>query len=352
MRRRLALGVAALAVALVATACSSDGKADGPEKLTLVTHDSFAVGPGVLEQFTAATGIAVDVAKGQDAGVVLNRAILTKDHPEGDVLWGVDNTLLSRAVREGVFQPYRSPALADLDPQAVALVPGNEATPVDYSDVCVNIDSGWFSAKGVAPPATLDDLADPAYRGRLVVPNPATSSTGLAFLLATVARYGDPGYLDYWKRLRQNDVEVVEGWTQAYDVEFSGSSGKGPKPLVVSYASSPPAEVVFAPDPKPSTAPTTSMTDGCFHQVEFAGILKGTKHEAAARQLVDFLVSRPFQEDMPLNMFVFPVLRDAALPAEFTSFAVVPAQPLSLPPADIDANRERWIAEWTNAVLR
>jgi thiamine transport system substrate-binding protein len=352
MKPRLALGAAVVAIALAAAACGSDGKADSPEKLTLVTHDSFAVSPGILEQFTADTGIAVDVAKGQDAGVVLNRAILTKDRPEGDVLWGVDNTLLSRAVREGVFEPYRSPSLPGLDPAAVALVPGNEATPVDYGDVCVNIDRGWFASKGVALPATLDDLADPAYRGLLVVPNPATSSPGLAFLLATVARYGDPGYLEYWKRLRQNGVEVVAGWTQAYDVEFSGSSGKGPKPLVLSYASSPPAEVVFAPEPKPSTAPTTSMTDGCFRQVEFAGILKGTKHEAAARQLVDFLVSRRFQEDMPLNMFVFPVLKGAALPPEFTAFAVVPAQPLSLPPADIDANRERWIAEWTNAVLR
>lgn len=343
--------VLVLAAALVAGACGDDSDSSGPVTLTLVTHDSFAVSDDVLAAFTADTGIEVELAKGGDAGQVLNRAILTKGKPEGDVLFGVDNTLLSRAVREEVFLPYESPELDQVDPAFRDLAPAGVATPIDHGDVCVNYDVAWFEERSLDPPRTLDDLADPRYRDLLVVQNPATSSPGLAFLLATVARYGDGGWRNYWQRLADNGVEVVDGWTTAYNVRFSGSAGNGPKPLVVSYGSSPPAEVLFATDPKPSEAPTGVVEDTCFQQVEFAAVLDGTDHEAEARQLIDFLLSPTFQADMPLNMFVYPVRQGVALPEEFERFAVVPDEPLSLPPDEIDAGRERWIDEWTNVVL-
>jgi thiamine transport system substrate-binding protein len=324
-----------------------------PVTLTLVTHDSFAVTDSVLAAFTKQTGIKVDVPKGAgDAGLVLNRAILTKGKPEGDVLWGVDNTLLSRAVKSGVFVPYAASGLGALDPTATALVPGHELTPVDSGDVCVNYDKAWFAKKKLAPPATLADLTKPEYKNLLVVENPATSSTGLAFLLATVARYGTDGWPAYWKQLRANGVKVADGWTEAYSTDFSGSSGKGPKPLVVSYASSPPAEIVFATDPKPTEPSTASFTDGCFRQIEFAGVLAGTRHEAEARQLIDFLVGTTFQEDMPLQMFVSPINPAAAVPDVYAKFTAVPPAPLSVTPADIDAHRDEWIKQWTEVVLR
>ena len=318
-----------------------------------MTHDSFNATDTVLAQFQQQTGIKLDVPKGTgDAGSVLAKAILAKGKPEGDVLWGVDNTLLSKAVDAGVFVPYGSPALSTLDPAAVALVPGHQLTPVDQGDVCVNVDKAWYTgAKGPAP-TTLDDLIKPAYKDQLVVQNPATSSPGLVFLLATIARYGESGWKDYWKALRANGVKVDDGWTEAYSTDFSGSSGKGPRPLVVSYASSPVAEVVFAADPKPAEPPTASFTDGCFRQVEFVGILAGTKHEAEARKLVDFLVAKSFQEDMPLNMFVSPVLQGAATPDAYARFTVVPPKPLSLDPAVIAKNRDSWVEQWTSIVLR
>lgn len=336
----------ALAAALLLAACGGGGGDDGPVTLTLLTHDSFAVSEGVLEAFTAETGIAVEVARGQDAGLLLNRAILTKDDPEGDVLWGVDNTLASRALDEGIFVPYR-PAVVD-ELGFGDLSPSDALTPVDRGYVCVNADRRWFSRQLLPVPATLDDLADPRYRDLLVVQDPSTSSPGLAFLLATIGRFGD-GWQDYWQRLVDNGVKVVDGWTTAYTVEFSGSSGQGPRPLVVSYSTSPAAEVVFAAD-RPVDAPTMSL-DGCFEQVEYAGILAGTRQEEEARRLVDFLVSTRFQEDMPLTMFVYPARPDAALPAEFTTFAPEPATTYGVP-ADLDERREAWIDEWTNLVLR
>ncbi len=351
MKRAVLLVVAA---ALVAAACGGDngGSSASPVTLTLITHDSFAYTTDVLAQFTAATGIKVDVPQGAgDAGVVLNKAILTKGKPEGDVLWGVDNTLLSRAVGSGAFQPYESKALASVPAAFRDLVPGHELTPVDYGDVCINFDKAWFASKGVPVPQTLDDLRQPAYKDTLVVENPATSSPGLVFLLATIATYGPDGWQAYWKDLRANGVKVVDGWTQAYTVEFSGSAGKGSYPLVVSYGSSPPAEVIGT-DPPPAEAPTGVMAASCFRQEEFVGILDGTKHAKEAGQLIDFLLGKAFQEDMPLNMYVYPVVPDAALPDVFTKYAVVPATSLSLPPADIAAHRDEWIDEWTNVVLR
>jgi thiamine transport system substrate-binding protein len=349
LKRALA---ASIALALAVAACGSDGPATA-RSVTLVTHDSFNATDAVLAQFTTQTGVALDVPKGTgDAGSVLAKAILAKGKPEGDVIWGIDNTMLSRAVEAGILVPYQSPALAALDPAAAALVPGHELTPVDTGDVCVNVDTAYYQGDRGPAPTTLDDLVAPRYKDQLVVQNPATSSPGLAFLLATVARYGPEGWEDYWRKLRANGVKVVDGWTEAYSTEFSGSSGKGSRPLVVSYASSPVAEIVFAADPKPATPPTASFADGCFRQVEFVGILKGTKHEAQARQLVDFLVSKAFQEDMPLNMFVSPVLQGAALPDLYRRFTAVPAAPLSLDPAVIAKNRDAWVERWTSIVLR
>lgn len=346
------LATLVLTAALLAAACGGSGSDDGPVTLKLVAYDSFAISDETLQAFKDQTGITVDKVLGGDAGELVNRAILTKGKPEGDVLWGVDNTLLSRAEAEGIFVPYASPQLASVDAAVRDLSPTNAATPVDYGDVCVNYDKLWFEDKGIAPPSTLADLTKAAYKDLLVVQNPATASPGLAFLLATIAQLGEDGWQQYWTDLRANGVKVVNGWTEAYNSEFSGSAGKGPRPLVVSYASSPPAEVVFAPDPKPIEAPTASLTDGCFRQVELAGILKGTKHEREARQLIDFMLGETWQSDLPLSMFVFPVRQGVPLPEAFTDFAAVPEAPLSLPPGQIDVNRQAWVDEWTQIVLR
>ncbi len=355
-----AMVIVAVAAILAACGSSSNSGAAGSEAnssaaggtLRLLTYDGFVISKATLQAFKDATGYTVEqVTGGGDAGEVVNRAILTKGKPEGDVLFGVDNTFLSRALDQHLFVPYATPALASVASAFQELVPGHEATPIDYGDVCINYDKRWFAAKHITPPSTLDDLTKPAYKGRLVVENPATSSPGLAFLLATIAKFGEAGWSGYWSELKANSVKVVDGWTQAYSTEFSGSAGKGPYPIVVSYASSPPAEVVGV-EPKPTEAPTASFTDGCFRQVEFAGILVGTKHEKQAQQLIDFMLGPTWQADLPLNDYVFPVRSGVPLPAEFTEFAAKPPHPLSLPPQEIEKQRDTWIKQWTNLVLR
>jgi len=336
-----------------AESTTAGSAAASTDSVTLVAYDSFAVDPSAFDSFTASTGISVSIVTAGDAGTMLSKAALTAGNPEGDVMWGVDNTLLSRALASDVFQPYTSPELSSLAADATALVPGHEATPVDEGDVCINDDIGWFASHDLAVPTTLQDLTDPKYKDLLVVENPATSSPGLAFLLATIAEFGDraDGWQQYWKDLRANGVAVVDSWDIAYEEQFSGSSGKGPRPLVVSYGSSPPAEVIYG-DPVPETAPTGVIESTCFHQVEFAGILRGTKHAESAGKLIDFLVSDDFQEQLPLALFVYPVREETSLPPEFVQWAVRPAEPLTVAPDDIEQHSEEWINTWTDLVIR
>ena len=319
--------------------------------LTVMTHDSFAVSEQVIRDFDQEVGVQVSFLKSGDAGAALNKAILTKDAPLADVFYGVDNTFLARAIDADIFESYRSPELSQI-PAEYQLDPAARLSPVDYGDVCINYDKAYFAAAQLPVPESLEDLLRPEYKGLLVTSNPATSSPGLAFLLATVAHFGDPGYLDYWAGLRDNGVIVVSDWETAYYVNFSGSSGKGPQPMVVSYGSSPPAEVIFA-ESELQEAPTASIVgpDTCFRQIEFVGILKGTQARTLAEEFIDFMLGRTFQEDLPLQMFVFPVNPQATLPDAFIKYAQVPEKPASLPPADIAANRDRWISAWSQTVL-
>jgi thiamine transport system substrate-binding protein len=338
-----------LLIAMIAVAMAGCSANDVEAKeVVLMTHGSFAVSEGVLETFTEETGITVTVLQSADAGAMVSQAILTKDNPVADVLYGIDNTFLSRAIDEDLFVPHQAGAI-DTVPRGLR-VPDDQVTPIDFGDVCLNLDPDGLASLGLEAPDRLIDLADPVYRGTLVVEDPSTSSPGLAFLLATIATFGEDGsypWQAYWRDLVANDVRIVPGWEQAYYGEFSGGSGEGDRPIVVSYATSPVAEVYFG---DLDAAPTAIVEDGCFRQVEYAGILRGTKAENAAGQLVDFLLERTFQESVPLNMFVFPANSDTPLPDVFIDYAVAPTDSRVMEPAWIDENRERWLAEWATVV--
>lgn len=331
--------IAAIVIALVAISACSSTPSEEPTELILLTHDSFALSEGTLEAFTAQTGVTVTVLQGGDAGALVTQAVLSRDNPTADVMFGVDNTWLTRAL--DLFVPYESPALSHVD---ASMVIDPRVTPIDFGDVCLNYDKSAFSE--IAPPSGLDDLLDPAYANMLVVENPATSSPGLAFLLATIAKYGEDGWKDYWAALLANGTVVAPDWETAYYTNFTGGGGTG-SPIVVSYASSPPAGVIFAEEPT-EEALTATVTEGCFRQIEYAGILKDS---TAARKLVDFMLSLEFQEDIPLNMFVFPARTDASLPTEFVDYTEIPSNPLTMDPKTIDANRDRWIDEWTQIAV-
>jgi thiamine transport system substrate-binding protein len=347
--------LAALALAAACAPPTAPAPA-GPQRLVLMTHDSFAISQEVVDRFQAENNATLEFLKAGDAGEALNKACLSKENPLGDVFFGVDNTFLSRAIDCDIFEPYRSPALADI-PEALQVDPESRLLPVDYGFVTINYDRPWFAQRGLAVPQALADLARPEYAGLLVVQNPATSSPGLAFLLATIAHFGEEGaytYLDFWRDLRANDVLVTDGWSEAYFNHFTvGSAGQGDRPLVVSYATSPPADVFYSEGAKtePDSA-NLAAPNAAFRQIEFVGILKGTQQRGLAERLVDYMLSVDFQEDIPLQMFVYPANAQAQLPELFTQFAEVPEQPVEVSPAAIQANRERWVEAWTDVVLR
>ncbi|PJF29595.1 MAG: thiamine ABC transporter substrate-binding protein [Phototrophicales bacterium] len=320
--------------------------------LKIITYDSFYISDAVIEQFEAEHNVTVEILRLADAGVLVNQSILTVGNPLGDVLYGVDNTFLSRALENDLFIPYESPMLADV-PEEFQLDLGEfRVTPVQYGDVCLNYDASQFTAE--TAPQTLADLTDPRYKGMLVVQNPASSSPGLAFLLATIAVFGEEGdytYLDFWSDLVTNDVLAVAGWSEAYYGEFSIAGGS--RPLVVSYATSPLAEV-FYNELDPENPPTGAVIadETCFRQVEFMGILNGTQNEALAQQFIDFALSPTFQEDIPLNMWVLPVNSTATLPDLYVEYATIPENPLTLDYARIEEMRDAWLQAWAETVLR
>lgn len=344
----LVVGLVAV-VAAVAAGCGGGGEASPPE-VVLVTHDSFAVSKEVRRAFERESGLRLRILQGGDANEMLNRALLTAGNPEADAIFGIDDSVLSRALEGELLDEYRANGLGDVEDEYAH--PDPRVTPIDHGEVCLNADRAFFADRELAPPRRLDELSLPRYRNLLVVENPATSSPGLAFLLATVARFGEDGWQGYWRSLRANGVLAVDGWEEAYTQQFSGAAGStGKRPLVVSYATSPAAEVIFATKP-PATAPTEAIEDGCYRQVEYAGVLRGAQNEEGARALIEFMLAERFQADVPGSMFVYPVRRGVALPEAFVKHAIVPDEPLALTPAEIEAGRDRWVDGWTRIVVR
>ncbi|MDD9206203.1 thiamine ABC transporter substrate-binding protein, partial [Georgenia sp. 10Sc9-8] len=338
---------AALAGAVgLLTACSVVGQSPdddgGSTELTLVTHDSFTLDEELLAAFEDEHGYELTQVAPGDAGSLVNQLVLTKDSPLGDVVYGIDNSFASRAVDEGVIEPYPdAPVPEGAEDYAIA---GSEAlVPVDVGDVCINVDRQWYAERDLAEPTSLEDLTRPEYADQLVVTNPATSSPGLSFLLATVGAFGQDGWQDYWRALADNGVTVVDGWSDAYYVDFTGTEDGGTRPLVVSYASSPAAEV-----PEDGGEPRTrALLDTCFRQIEYAGVLAGTEQPEAARELVDFLLSAEVQADIPTSMYMYPVDPSVSLPEEWAQHAPLSEQPHTVDPAEISEHREEWVRTWT-----
>lgn len=332
-----------IALALVLSACADEEQSETPETLRLIAHESFvaSVTDDTFAAFTEETGIGVEVIASGDAGTLVNQAVLSKDNPLADVLFGVDDTFLSRAVDEGIFSPYEAANITTVEPGLRH--PDNLVTPIDYGDVCFNYDKGWFDESGLAVPDTLDQLTDENYAGLVTVEHPATSSPGLAFVLATIDVFGEDGWIDWWTEMKAAGIDIAPDWDTAYYGEFTRYGG--PSPIVMSYASSPPAEVIFAEEPL-EEAPTGVIEAGCYRQVEYAGVLDGTEYPESAGELIDFMLSVDFQEGIPLTWFVYPANAEAELPPEFLEHSTIPDDPTRMPSERIAENRDRWIDEW------
>ena len=317
-------------------------------QLRVMSYSSFDISEEVIAAFEAEHDVMVQFLDAGDTGQMVSQAILSKENPQADVLYGIDNTFLSRALDAGIFEPYEAPELAAI-PDVYELDPEHRVTPVDYGDVCLNYNRAYFAENALAVPASLADLTRSEYRGLLVVESPMSSSPGLAFLLATVGLFGEPGYLDYWRGLDENDVLVVDSWDTAYYGEFV----PGNRPIVVSYATSPAAEVYYSETPideSPTAAVVAPRT--CYRQIEFAGVLKNANNRELAEAFVSFVAGETFQADIPLHMWVFPVNENVELPEVFATHAVMAEAPVTVAADRIEQNREAWITAWRDLVLR
>ncbi|MFC7496740.1 MULTISPECIES: thiamine ABC transporter substrate-binding protein [unclassified Nocardioides] len=342
-----------LATVLAASACSTVGNDSGSEseeqqsdRVVLVTHESFVLPKKLQRQFEQESGYDLVVRASGDAGALTNKLVLTKEDPLGDVAFGVDNTFASRALEEGVFAAYDATLPEGADQYRLPGDDDHALTPVDNASVCVNIDDTWFADQDLEPPTGLDDLADPAYRDLFVTSGAATSSPGMAFLLATIAEYGDE-WPDYWERLMDNGAKLTDGWSDAYQVDFTQGGGQGKRPIVLSYDSSP--AFTIADD---GSSTTSALLDTCFRQVEYAGVLDGAANTDGAEALVDFLLTPEVQAALPTSMYVFPVDASVELPAEWATFAEQPTEPLEVDPADIAEHRDEWLRDWSDVTSR
>ena len=364
--RAIVLAVATLLSASILTACSlvvgGEDKASEPtlsedsadaggasgeprvRDVVLVSHDSFALPKKLIKRWESETGYRLKQRPSGDTGTLTNKLVLTQGNPLGDVAFGIDDTFAARALEADVFEPsaVELPAGAD----AFALPDGSDRLiPVDNGNVCVNIDTTWFDAEGLAPPQTLADLVEPAYRDLFVIPGAPTSSPGMAFLLATIAAYGD-AWPEYWADLMANGAKLTSGWSDAYFVDFTAGGEDGRRPIVVSYDSSP----AFTVDD--GTSSTRALLDTCYRQVEYAGILTGAGNPTGAAAFLDFLLTPQVQAKLPTSMYVFPVRNDVTLPEDWARFAKRPTDPASLDPAEVAAQRDQWLQEWTEVTTR
>jgi thiamine transport system substrate-binding protein len=351
---RLLVGLAAAALLLSAcggadsSVVTANSTPTSGDTVRLLTYDSYAISDKTLEEFKKETGQEVEIVKAGDAGAMVNRALLSAANPEGDVLFGIDNNLSSRGIDGDLFIPYQPAAVSELPTQLRANT-DERLTPIDTGDVCINYDTSYFLKRNATPPQTLADLTKSEYKDQLVVQNPGSSTPGLAFLLATVAEFGPDDFTEYWDQLKENGVLVEESWSTAYEQQFSGSSGGGKRPIVVSYASSPAAEVIFASEPT-DTAPTAAALATCYRQIEYAGVLSNTPNETGARQFVDFMLTKRYQADILLNNFVYPVLPGVERPEEFEEFAPQPSDPMALPSSEVAMNRKAWVGQWASVM--
>jgi thiamine transport system substrate-binding protein len=324
------------------TTTSEDSKAVSGESIDLVVYDAFLAPPGAFEKFTEETGIVVNILTTADTGTMVSQAVLTSGDPIGDVMFGVDNTFLCRALLNNVFSPYR-PSTWDQLEESLKLDPFARVTPVDFGDICLNY---WIDDTRNQP-TSIKDLTDTEYAGSFVTQNPETSAPGMGFLLASIAVFGEDGWEQYWKDLRNNDIEIRSGWTEAYYEDFYSKE----RNIVTSYATSPIAEYIFS-DPPLSKPPTGVVGDSCFRSIEFVGILRGTDSPVASAMLIEFLTSTYFQELIPETNFVLPANKKAELPETFKKFLKTDLEPVMIAPELIELKRNEWTESWTQIVIR
>lgn len=313
-------------------------------EIRLAVHDSYDLPSHLLNQFEKEHQARVVIIKMGDANAMLNRLILTRGkYPLADAVFGLDNNNIYKAKEMGILaeqQPSSQPTDVAL-PYALA---------IDFGFVTLNYDKKWFAQRRLALPKSLEDLTKPEYKDLLVIPNPGTSTPGLAFLLANIGGMGEEKAFAWWAKMRQNGVKVTKGWSDAYYTEFSANGGS--RPIMVGYATSPAAEVFYS-DGKLHTPNMGNLflPAGSYLQIEGAAVLKGTQQADLAGKLVQYLQSQQVQESILTSMWVYPAVSGI----EYYPIILHASVPKThyAPQADrIAAHQKAWVARWIKTVLK
>jgi thiamine transport system substrate-binding protein len=307
-------------IALIAPLVLLAGCSSTPDTVRLAAHDSFVISDELIAKFEEQSGYELEIIRLGDTGSMTNQLILTANAPIADAFFGIDNTFAALAVDAGIVK--------------------GELSEIDYSDVCFNYDIDWFENAGIEPPNSWRSLTDSRYASLVVVTNPRLSSPGLAFLATTFAGFKtDAEVFEYWRNLRDNGLRVSGSWEDAYFSDFTRYGGD--RPIVLSYASSPAAEV------EDGEAKTAALTIECFRQVEYAGVIENSANTAGASQLVEFMLSDDFQHSVPEAMYVYPAVEGTQIPDSWAQHAQGATSTLG-DAAEIEANRERWLKDWSD----
>ena len=324
-------------------AVTASGKVENSESSNLViyAYDSFVSewgpGPVVIPLFEEEYGVKVNLISAGDSGQVLQKAILEKDNPKADILIGIDNNLLAKALEESIFSPYKPENISKVQ-KKLLFDPEYNVIPFDYGFFSIIYDS----QKIKDPPASLEDLLQPKYKKSLIMMDPRTSSPGLGFLLWTIAEYGD-NFTDYWTKLKESILTVTDGWDTGYGLFTSGEA-----PMVLSYTTSPAYHVEYENTTRYRAA---VFPEGHYMQIEGLGIVKNAPNRKMAEKFVEFALSKEFQNAIPLTNWMYPASDEVNLPDSF-DYAPVPEKKLLLPSNEIRENVDKWLTQWTDSVTK
>jgi len=312
----------------------------GKKELVVYTYDSmvseYGLGPKIIPKFEEQCNCKIKMVSKGDAGQVLTTLVLEKENPKADVVIGLDNSLIQKAIEKKVLEEF-TPKNIGIVPKDIGFYKKGFLTPFDYGFIAFVFDSKKIEAEL----NEFDSLLDSRLEKKIVIQNPRTSSPGLALLFWSIEVYGDPGYKEFWKEFKPNILVVTDGWD-----ESAGLFRAGEAPMYLSYATSP---AYYAEFEDINHFLAAEFEEGHYIQVEGIGIVKGTKNRKLAEQFIEFMLTEEAQKEIPFTQFMFPVNKNIELPKAF-EYAVMPDKKLELDPELIEEKQEEWISEWEKII--
>jgi thiamine transport system substrate-binding protein len=298
--------------------------------LTVYTYESMGwIEDSVIPEFENMYGVDVKVIKLGDGGNVLSRIKLENKNPKADVVIGLDQSLTVDAVKNDLLIPYKPINASNIENQNIIFNQDFSVTPYDYGAIAIIYDPERLNTT----PKTFEDLTK--MDKSLIIQDPRSSSTGQAFLLWTIAAYGDD-WKDFWKDLKSAILTVTTGWTDSFSKFEAGEA-----PMMVSYAT----DGAYSYEYYKSTKYKALIPEeGGYVQIEGAGIVKGTKNEELAKRFIEFLLMDEFQREVPLNQWMFPVT-NVELPESY-EYSLKPEKILTIESEEIADNLDKWLNEW------